>query len=199
MKVGDMNDGMKGNEKKRCDWSSRDPLMIEYHDREWGMAVHDDRKLFEFIVLEGAEAGLSWLTVLKKRDSYREAFDGFDFNKVAYYDKGRIRDLVANEGIIRNRLKIESAIINAKAVLRVIEEFGSLDEYLWQFVGGKTIENSWKNSGQIPTTSKVSDRMSEDMISRGFKFAGSTICYAHMQATGMVNDHLISCFRHKEV
>lgn len=187
------------DKKNRCNWSFSDPIMVDYHDKEWGVPLHDDTKLFELIVLEGAQAGLSWLTILRKRDAFRKAFDGFDFSKVAYYDRGKIEEMLQNKGIIRNRLKIESAVNNAKAVLKVRDEFGSLDRYLWQFVDGKTIRNNWKTLGQIPARTEVSDRISKDLVKRGFRFVGSTICYAHMQATGMVNDHLSSCFRYKEL
>jgi len=186
-------------ERKRCDWSSTDPLYIKYHDTEWGVPVHDDRKIFEFLTLEGMQAGLSWRTVLTKRENYRKAFDRFDPVKVARYDKRKVKELLSNEGIIRNRLKIESAISNAKAFLNVKEEFDRFDSYIWQFVGNKTIRKGWTSLNQIPATSKQSDAMSNDLRERRFKFVGSTICYAHMQATGMVNDHIVSCFRYREI
>lgn len=186
-------------ERARCGWSSNDAIMIRYHDTEWGVPVHDDRKLFEFLVLEGAQAGLSWITILKRRDGYRRAFDGFDYEKVAKYDEKKIESLLANPTIIRNRLKIESAINNARALLKVREEFGSFDRYMWQFVDGRPIKNNWKSLRKIPAKTEISDRLSKDLSKRGFRFVGSKICYAHMQATGMVNDHLLSCFRHNEV
>lgn len=182
---------------KRCAWPKND-LAIKYHDEEWGVPLHDDQKLFEFVVLEGAQAGLSWDTILRKREAYREAFDNFDVNKVARYAERKIAELLQNEGIIRNRLKINSAVNNAKAFLRVQKEFGSFNKYIWGFVDGRPIVNKWREMSQIPATSDVSDRVSKDMKSRGFNFVGSTIIYAHMQATGMVNDHLVSCFRYKE-
>ncbi|MFN0138777.1 MAG: DNA-3-methyladenine glycosylase I [Pyrinomonadaceae bacterium] len=182
----------------RCEWPKND-LALKYHDEEWGVPLHDERALFEFIVLEGAQAGLSWDTILRKREAYREAFDNFDVEKVARYAERKIAQLLQNEGIIRNRLKVNSAVTNAKAFLKVQNEFGSFDKYIWSFVDGKPIVNKWSESSQIPATSKVSDRISKDMKQRGFSFVGSTIIYAHMQATGMVNDHLVSCFRYKEV
>ena len=183
---------------KRCDWPKNE-LAIAYHDAEWGVPLHDDQKLFEFLVLEGAQAGLSWDTILRKREAYREAFDNFDVTRVALYTERKIAQLLQNEGIIRNRLKVNSAVTNAKVFLKVQKEFGSFDKYIWSFVGGKPIVNKWSESSQIPATSNVSDRVSKDMKQRGFSFVGSTIIYAHMQATGMVNDHLVSCFRYKEV
>lgn len=183
---------------KRCDWPKNE-LAIAYHDAEWGVPLHDDRGLFEFLVLEGAQAGLSWDTILRKRENYREAFDNFDVEKVARYTDKKIAKLLQNEGIIRNRLKVASAVINAKAFLKVQKEFGSFDTYIWEFVDGKPIKNAWKLINQIPAKTDVSDAISKDMKGRGFNFVGSTIMYAHMQATGMVNDHLISCFRYKEV
>ncbi|MCL4403564.1 MAG: DNA-3-methyladenine glycosylase I [Candidatus Marsarchaeota archaeon] len=173
--------------------------MIKYHDTEWGVPLHDDRKLFEFLVLEGMQAGLSWLTVLKKRENYRKSFSGFDPRKVARYDHRKIQSLLSDSGIIRNRLKIEAAVSNAKAFLAVQEEFGSFNRYVWKFIGGKPVRNRWARISQIPATSSESDTMSADMKKRGFKFVGSTICYAHMQATGMVNDHLVSCFRYGQL
>jgi DNA-3-methyladenine glycosylase I len=180
----------------RCGWVNDDPLYIEYHDKEWGVPVHDDRKLFEMITLEGAQAGLSWYTVLKKRETYREAFDGFDYTKVAAYDEVKTAELLANEGIIRNRLKVASTIGNAQAFIRVREEFGSFDRYIWGFVGGQPILNRWKDLKEVPARTDISDAMSKDLQKRGFKFVGSTICYAFMQAVGMVNDHVESCFCH---
>lgn len=186
-------------EKKRCIWSVSDPIYIKYHDKEWGVPVHNDRKLFEMIVLDGAQAGLSWLTILKKRNNFRKAFDNFDPQKVAKYDRRKITQLLGNDGIIRNKLKIEAAVTNAKQFLRVKKEFGTFDRYIWQFVEGKPKINSWKEMKQIPATSPESDAMSKDLKARGFKFVGSTICYAFMQAAGMVNDHTIDCFRYKEL
>jgi len=183
----------------RCPWSLGHPLMIQYHDTEWGTPVHDDRKLYEFLVLDAAQAGLSWQTVLLKRENYRLAFDNFDARKIAKYTEKHHQKLMLNPGIIRNRLKIRSAIINAQAFLKVQEEFGSFDRYIWQFVDGKPRLNRLKTAKQMPATSKESDAMSKDLKKRGFTFVGSTICYAFMQAAGMVNDHLTSCFRHSEV
>lgn len=183
--------------KQRCGWSTSDPLYIKYHDQEWGRPVHDDRKLFEMITLEGAQAGLSWITILRKRENYRKAFDNFDVKKIFRYDKRKIKQLLANEGIIRNRLKIESTISNAKAFLEVQKEFGSFDAYIWQFVGGKPKINRPKALKDILPLTPESDAMSKDLKKRGFRFVGSTICYAFMQATGLVNDHLVACFRHQ--
>jgi DNA-3-methyladenine glycosylase I len=189
-----------GGGVKRCGWVGlSDPLYLEYHDREWGVPVHDDRMLFEFLVLEGAQAGLSWGTILKKRENFRRAFDGFDPGKVAGYDRKKVGELLGDPGIIRNRLKIESAIKNAKAYLEVEEEFGSFDSYVWRFVGGKTKVNHWRTLREIPATTPESESMSKDLLKRGFRFVGPTICYAHMQATGMVNDHVTTCFRYREL
>ena len=186
--------------KKRCSWVSVDnPLMLEYHDREWGVPVHDDHKHFEFLVLEAAQAGLSWTIVLKKREGYRRAFDGFDPEKVARFTARRIEKLVLDSGIIRNRMKIEAAVRNARAFLKTQEEFGSFDSYCWRFVGGKPKLNRWKTMRQIPATSPESDALSKDLKHRGFSFVGSTVVYAHMQAVGMVNDHLVDCFRYREI
>jgi DNA-3-methyladenine glycosylase I len=185
--------------KKRCAWSGTDPLYVAYHDEEWGVPVHDDRVLFEFLVLEGAQAGLSWSTILRKRDAYRRAFDRFDPRKVARYDSRKIAALLADAGIVRNRAKIESAIKNAKAFLEVQAEFGSFDAYQWRFVDGRPIQNRRRAVGDIPARTAESDAMSKDLKSRGFNFVGSTIIYAHMQAVGMVNDHVVDCFRHREV
>ena len=190
---------MPRGEKKRCAWAGTDPLYVAYHDAEWGVPVHDDRLLFEFLVLEGAQAGLSWITILRKRDAYRRAFDRFDPRKVARYDKRKISALLADAGIVRNRAKIESAIKNAKAFLEVQAEFGSFDAYQWRFVDGRPLRNRWRAMGEIPASTVRSDAMSKDLKSRGFTFVGSTIIYAHMQAVGMVNDHLVDCFRHREV
>lgn len=181
---------------KRCDWCGNDPLYVRYHDVEWGVPVRDDRTLFEFLLLEGAQAGLAWITVLRKREGYREAFDGFDAGKVARYSDKRIDGLLQDPGIVRNRLKVEAARTNARAFLTVQEEFGSFSDYIWRFVDGRPIQNRWRSQTEVPATSAESDAISRDLKQRGFKFVGSTIIYAHMQATGMVNDHLISCFRH---
>lgn len=183
----------------RCGWVGNGPLYIDYHDREWGTPVHDDRLLFEFMLLESAQAGLSWLTILRKRENYRKAFAGFDPEKVASYGPDKIAELLGDPGIVRNRLKIESAINNARRFLEVQQEFGSFDQYIWRFTGGRTITNAWNKLSEAPATSPESDKLSRDLKQRGFKFLGSTICYAHMQATGMVNDHLISCFRYQEL
>jgi DNA-3-methyladenine glycosylase I len=182
----------------RCPWAQND-VNIRYHDEEWGVPVHDERKWFEFLILEGAQAGLSWDTVLRKRARYREVFDGFDPEKIARYDKKKVRELLRDEGIIRNKMKIESAISNAHAFLKVQEEFGSFDAYVWRFVDGSPRLNAWKTHKQVPAKTPQSDALSKDLQKRGFRFVGSTICYALMQATGMVNDHLVSCFRHKDL
>jgi DNA-3-methyladenine glycosylase I len=182
----------------RCPWAKSDP-MIAYHDREWGVPLHDDRLLFEAIVLDGAQAGLSWETILRKRDNYRAAFDGFKIEKVARFDARRIARLLADPGIVRNKLKIASAVTNARATLRVQEKFGALDKFMWQFVNGKPIVNTWKSTKQIPVKTRESEAMSRALLGEGFKFVGPTICYALMQATGMVNDHLVECHRHKRV
>jgi DNA-3-methyladenine glycosylase I len=182
----------------RCSWAKGD-LMIRYHDEEWGAPVHDDRSLFEFLILEGAQAGLSWETILKKRENYRAAFDNFDASAVARYGQRRLRQLLADPGIVRNRLKIESAVQNARALLLVQEEFGSFDAYVWRFVGGKPRVNAWRSLTQLPAHTPESDAMSKDLRRRGFRFVGSTICYAFMQATGMVNDHVLDCFRHAQL
>jgi DNA-3-methyladenine glycosylase I len=183
----------------RCDWARGDPLYRDYHDTEWGVPEYDDRKLFEFLILEGAQAGLSWLTILRKRENYREAFDNFDARKVAEYGTRNLEELLSNKGIVRNRLKIEGAIQNAKAFLALQREFGSFDAYVWQFVGGKPKKNAWKTVKEIPSKTAQSDALSKELIKRGFKFVGTTICYAFMQATGMVNDHIVDCFRYHEV
>ncbi len=182
----------------RCPWA-KTPLGIVYHDCEWGVPVHDDRRLFEFLVLEGAQAGLSWETILKKRDAYRRAFSGFDLRVVASFDRRRIKRLMADAGIIRNRMKIESAVRNAKAFLAIQDELGSFDAYVWRFVGGRPKVNRWRSFGQVPARTAQSDALSKDLKQRGFNFVGSTICYAFMQAVGMVNDHLLTCFRHVEI
>jgi DNA-3-methyladenine glycosylase I len=182
----------------RCTWAIREPNLT-YHDKEWGVPVHDDRKLFEFLILEGAQAGLSWTTILNKRKNYRKAFDGFRAEKIARYGPRDVKRLLADAGIVRNRLKIAAAIQNAKAFLVVRKQFGSFDAYLWSFIGGKPKQNRWRKMGQMPARTPESDAMSLDLSRRGFKFVGSTICYALMQATGMVNDHLVSCPRHAEL
>jgi DNA-3-methyladenine glycosylase I len=184
---------------KRCEWAGRSELEQSYHDHEWGVAVHDDRSLFEFLVLEGAQAGLSWSTILKKRKGYRKAFDHFDAMSVSRYSENNVSMLLANPGIIRNKLKINAAITNANAFLKVQKEFGSFDHYIWQFVNGKPLLNAWKSIVEIPSSTPVSDAMSRDLKKRGFKFVGTTICYAFMQAVGMVNDHVVDCFRYKEI
>lgn len=183
----------------RCAWAGTDPLYVSYHDAEWGVPVHDDRLLFEFLVLEGAQAGLSWITILRKRENYRAAFDHFDPQLVARYDEEKVAELLADPGIVRNRRKIEAAIQNARALLTVQAEFGSFDTYLWQFVGGRPMINAWTTMAQIPAETVESRAMSKDLIRRGFRFVGPTICYAHMQATGMVNDHTVDCFRYREL
>jgi DNA-3-methyladenine glycosylase I len=185
--------------KKRCAWSGTDPMYVAYHDEEWGVPVHDDRRLFEFLVLEGAQAGLSWSTILRKRDAYRRAFDRFDPRKVARYDQAKVAALLADAGIVRNRAKIASAIKNARAFLDVQAEFGSFDAYQWRFVDGRPVQNRRRAMGDIPARDARSDALSKDLKSRGFSFVGSTIIYAHMQAVGMVNDHVVDCFRHREV
>jgi DNA-3-methyladenine glycosylase I len=186
------------SEISRCRWASNE-WNIPYHDAEWGVPVHDDRLLFEFLVLEGAQAGLSWDTILRKREHYRKAFDNFDVSRVARYDSRKVRSLLADAGIVRNRLKISATIDNARAFLKVQEEFGSFDKYSWQFVGGKPKRIKWKAHGQLPAKTAESDAMSIDLKKRGFRFVGSTICYAFMQATGMVNDHAMTCFRYKQL
>ncbi len=185
--------------KRRCAWADDSALFIRYHDEEWGVPVFDDGKLFEFLILEGAQAGLSWITILKKRASYRAAFDGFDPVVIAGYGEEKVRELLANAGIVRNRLKIRAAITNARAFLAVAEEFGSFSRYIWSFVGDKPVQNRWTRLEDIPATTDVSDRMSQALKKRGFKFVGSTICYAFMQTVGMVNDHTTDCFRYREI
>lgn len=184
---------------KRCPWPPDDKLMIKYHDKEWGVPLHNDRKLFEFLILEGFQAGLSWRTILYKRENFRKAFDNFDFNKVANYNRRKINSLLKDAGIIRNKLKVEGAVQNAKAFLQVRKEFGTFDKYIWNFVDGKPIQNNIKSLKKIPAKTKLSDIISDDLRERKFKFVGSTIVYAHMQATGMVNDHLVSYYRHNEI
>lgn len=180
--------------QKRCSWATSDPVYIKYHDEEWGIPLHDDRQLFEFLCLEGAQAGLSWITILKKRDHYRQVFDNFDPAVIVNYDKNKINLLMSDPGIIRNRKKIEAVILNAEAFLRIQKEFGSFDKYIWQFVGGSPLINHWSDSRSVPTTTSESIAMSSDLKKRGFKFVGPTICYAFMQATGMVNDHTLDCY-----
>ncbi len=183
-------------EPRRCDWAGDDPLYVRYHDEEWGVPVHDDRQLFEMLNLEGAQAGLSWITILRKRDNYRAAFDNFDATKIAAYDEAKIAELLANPGIVRNRLKVRGVVKNAQAFLAVQEEFGSFDAYIWRFVGGEPIVNERRTVGDIPAQSPEAEAMSKDLKKRGFTFVGPTICYAFMQAVGMVNDHTVDCFRH---
>jgi DNA-3-methyladenine glycosylase I len=185
--------------KPRCAWCGTDPLYVRYHDQEWGVPAHDDRKHFEFLILEGAQAGLSWITILRKRENYREAFAGFDPARVARFDKREVARLLKNPGIVRNRLKIESTVKNARAFLDVQDEFDGFDKYVWRFVGGRPIRNRWTGMKQIPARTPESDALSKDLKKRGFSFVGSTIIYAHMQAVGMVNDHAVSCFRYKQL
>src|SRR3990167_1376122 len=182
--------------KQRCAWVNDDPIYIHYHDNEWGVAIDDDRLLFEFLILEGMQAGLSWLTILKRRENYRLAFDHFNAKKIVLYDDKKYNELFINPSIIRNKLKIQSVITNAKAYLEIKKEFKTFSDYIWQFVDGKPIQNKWKNHSQIPTNTAISDKMSKDLKKRGFKFVGSTICYAFMQAVGMVNDHISTCHCH---
>ena len=184
---------------QRCEWAERDELEQAYHDTEWGVAVHDDRLLFEFLILEGAQAGLSWSTILRKRPEYRKAFDNFDARKISQYGEADLARLLGNPGIVRNRLKISAAIANARAFLQVQKEFGSFDRYIWQFVQGKTIQNSWQKLTDIPSSTPESKAMSKDLRQRGFTFVGPTICYGFMQAVGLVNDHVVHCFRHAEL
>jgi DNA-3-methyladenine glycosylase I len=183
----------------RCAWPANDPLYIKYHDKEWGVPIHNDKKLFEFLLLEGFQAGLSWRTILYKRQNFRKAFDNFDFNKVAKYDKQKINSLMKDAGIIRNQLKINSAVSNAKAFIAMRKEFGTFDKYIWGFVDGKPIKNKFKSLKELPARTELSDIISKDLKKRGFNFVGSTIIYAHMQATGMVNDHLVDCFRYNDL
>ena len=183
----------------RCPWAASDPLYVAYHDEEWGAPLHDDRRLFEMLVLEGAQAGLSWLTILRRREAYRDAFDRFDPRAVARYGPRDVERLLADGGIVRNRRKIDSAVNNARAFLAVQEEFGSFDRYVWRFVDGRPIQNAWTKPQEVPARTPVSGALSRDLRSRGFTFVGPIICYAHMQATGMVNDHLVGCFRHRDV
>ncbi|MFB6340731.1 DNA-3-methyladenine glycosylase I [Saccharicrinis sp. FJH62] len=184
--------------KNRCTWPGNDELYVTYHDNEWGVPIYDDHKIFEFLILETFQAGLSWITILRKRDNFRKAFDNFDFYKIAGYDEPKLDELINNAGIIRNKLKIKAAVTNAQAYLKVIEEFGSFSTYIWGFTGGKPIINQFKTLSEIPAKTELSDQISKDLKKRGFKFVGSTVVYAHMQATGMVNDHVTDCYRHKE-
>jgi DNA-3-methyladenine glycosylase I len=183
----------------RCAWAGDDALYRRYHDSEWGVPVRDDRRLFEFLILEGAQAGLSWITILRKRENYRAAFDGFDAARIAAYDANKIESLLQDAGIVRNRLKVQAAIVNAQKFLEVQDEFGSFDRFIWQFVDGRPRQNRWRSLAEVPASTAESDAMSRELKRRGFKFVGSTICYAHMQATGMVNDHTTDCFRHAEL
>jgi DNA-3-methyladenine glycosylase I len=185
--------------KTRCSWPDKDPLYLKYHDTEWGVPVYDDDKLFEFLILETFQAGLSWITVLRKRENFRKAFDNFDYQKIAKYGDNKFDELIQNAGIIRNKLKIKATISNAHAYMEIQKEFGSFSKYIWTFVGGKPLINKWRSLNEIPATTEISDKLSKDLKKRGFKFVGSTVIYAHMQATGMVNDHVTNCFRHSEI
>ncbi|MBI1174252.1 MAG: DNA-3-methyladenine glycosylase I [Sideroxydans sp.] len=185
--------------RQRCAWAGNDPLYCAYHDQEWGVPLHDEQALFEFLLLEGAQAGLSWITILRKREHYRAAFDGFDARRIARYDTNKIESLLQNPGIVRNRLKVQAAVTNARCFLETQAEFGSFDRFIWQFVDGQPKQNTWRSLAEVPASTAESDAMSKELKRRGFKFVGSTICYAHMQATGMVNDHVTDCFRHKEL
>ena len=182
--------------ENRCEWAQKNELMAKYHDEEWGVPLHDDQKLFEFLILEGMQAGLSWQTILNKRESFRKAYENFDVSKVALFDAAKVEELMLDSGIIRNRLKIEASINNAKRFLEIVEEFGSFDRYIWKFVDYQPIVNRWETLSELPSKTELSDSISDDLRRRGFKFVGSTIIYAHMQATGMVNDHLVHCFCH---
>ena len=186
-------------ERERCSWCGDDPLYVAYHDEEWGVPVHDDRTLFEFLILEGAQAGLSWSTILKKREGYRSAFEGFDAERVARYGEHKIAELLADPGIVRNRLKVGSTVSNAQSFLAVQEEFGSFSRYIWDFVDGTPIQNAWRSLAEIPAKTPLAETISKDLKKRGFRFVGPTIVYAHMQATGMVNDHVVDCFRYPEI
>ena len=186
------------NKNYRC-WSTDDPLLVQYHDNEWGVPLHNDRKLFEFLVLEGFQAGLSWLTILRKRENFRKAFDNFDFNKIADYDDKKVESLLTDSGIIRNRLKIKSTIINARSFIEIRKEFGTFDHYIWGFINNQPVPNNIRSMAEMPAKTLISDTISIDLKKRGFKFVGSTIVYAHMQATGMVNDHLVGCPRYQEI
>lgn len=186
-------------EKQRCNWCGTDPLYVKYHDEEWGVPVKDDQTMFEFLLLETFQAGLSWITILRKRENFRKAFDNFDYKKIANYNQDKIDLLIQDKGIIRNKLKIKSAVTNAQAFIEIQKEVGSFTEYIWNFVDGHPIKNTWKNHQDTPATTEISDALSKDLKKRGFKFVGSTVMYAHMQATGLVNDHIESCFRYNEV
>jgi DNA-3-methyladenine glycosylase I len=190
---------MRASEPKRCPWAGTDPLLLRYHDEEWGVPVHDDRRLFEFLVLEGAQAGLSWITILRKRVNYRRAFARFDPRKVAAFGAREIRHLLANPGIVRNRLKLGAAIDNARAFRVIQQEAGSFDAFVWQLSGGKPIRNRWRTAAQVPAKTAEAEALSRELVRRGFRFVGPTICYAFMQAVGMVNDHLVDCYRHREI
>lgn len=194
-----MDKGLESTMKKRCEWCGDDPLYIAYHDKEWGVPVHDDQKLFEMLILEGAQAGLSWITILKKRENYRRAFDAFDPTIIASYSEKDLKRLLADSGIVRNRLKIESAIKNARGVLKIKEEFGTLGGFLWRYVDGIPQQNIWNSMADLPARTEKSEMMSKDLKRRGFNFVGPTICYAFMQSVGMVNDHTVDCFRHVQV
>lgn len=185
--------------KTRCSWCGNDPLYVKYHDTEWGVPVYDDKNLFEFLILETFQAGLSWITVLRKRENFKNAFDNFNYEKIAKYDENKFEELIVNSGIIRNRLKINATITNARAFIEIQKEFGTFSKYIWGFVNNKPVLNQWTSSNEIPAKTEVSDKLSADLKKRGFKFVGSTIVYAHMQATGMVNDHIVGCFRHSNV
>ncbi len=185
--------------KTRCEWAGSDPLYLDYHDKEWGIPEHNDQKLFEMLILEGAQAGLSWITILRKRENYRKAFDNFDPKKIAAYNKTKIQELLNNEGIVRNKLKVNAAVQNAGGFLEIQKEFSDFDTYIWQFIGGKPRTNSFKQLKDLPAKTPESETMSKDLLKRGFKFVGPTICYAFMQAVGMVNDHVVGCFRYDEV
>ena len=184
---------------ERCDWAGTDPLYIDYHDKEWGVPVYDDEKLFEFLILETFQAGLSWITILRKRENFRKAFDNFDYVKISKYKEDKIKELLSDAGIIRNKLKIRASIKNALAYIDIQKEFGSFSKYIWSFTDGNPLTNNYKSMSEVPSNTALSDTISKDLKKRGFSFVGSTVVYAHMQATGMVNDHLTSCFRHKEV
>jgi DNA-3-methyladenine glycosylase I len=183
----------------RCPWSSNDPLMIKYHDKEWGVPVHNDIELFEHIIMDGFQAGLSWKTILHKRDNFRAVFNHFDYTQIAKYDNRKIQKLMDDTGIIRNKMKIEASVKNAKATIVLIEKYGSLNNYLWEFIDGKTVVNNWTDISQVPASTPLSDKISKDLKHKGFSFVGSTICYAFLQAAGLVNDHLLNCFRHQEI
>ncbi|HET7361387.1 MAG TPA: DNA-3-methyladenine glycosylase I [Salinimicrobium sp.] len=186
-------------QKERCAWCKGDPLYESYHDTEWGVPVYDDQKLFEFLLLETFQAGLSWIIILRKRENFRKAFDDFDFKKIAAYSEEKMESLMADPGIIRNNLKIRASVTNAQNFIKIQEEFGSFNAYIWRFVDGKPIHNKWKTNKEVPATTKISEALSKDLKKRGFKFVGPTVVYAHMQATGMINDHEVGCFRHQEL